>query len=351
MQKRGQSAMEFLMTYGWAILVIIIVLAALFFLGVFEPKTNMACNVKPPFVCKDIQVDEGGVTVVIGNRNVDSISDVNIKVNNEVCSEISINDIYGNSINGIKNKITTIKCGGLSLNPDNKADVSVNFIYTSNTLEHNITADGYANIENGNEHESSGFVFGWHGDSLNDYIGSLLGTAYGGITLGDGDGILGSGTSFGNLKYIDFGAHSFDITNQLTLGVWFKSNGAPPYSVYHAPFMHNGLNFGMLVRDNNKLYSYLTNVAGTRVTVTSLGTLLDGNWHYLVMTYDGVNVKAYIDGNFINSLPQTGNVRTAGNALIGRYGSYYTNADIDEINIWNRTLSDPEISALYNSFL
>jgi hypothetical protein len=35
--KKGQSAMEYLMTYGWAILIVIIVAAALYALGVFNP--------------------------------------------------------------------------------------------------------------------------------------------------------------------------------------------------------------------------------------------------------------------------------------------------------------------------
>ena len=34
--KKSQSAMEYLMTYGWAILVIAVVLGALFELGVFS---------------------------------------------------------------------------------------------------------------------------------------------------------------------------------------------------------------------------------------------------------------------------------------------------------------------------
>jgi uncharacterized protein (UPF0333 family) len=37
--KKGQSAMEYLMTYGWAILIVIIVAAVLFSLGVFNPAT------------------------------------------------------------------------------------------------------------------------------------------------------------------------------------------------------------------------------------------------------------------------------------------------------------------------
>src|SRR3989338_5866650 len=39
MKKKGQAAMEYLMTYGWAILIVIIVAAALWALGVFNPST------------------------------------------------------------------------------------------------------------------------------------------------------------------------------------------------------------------------------------------------------------------------------------------------------------------------
>ena len=38
-QLKGQSAMEYLMTYGWAILIVIIVVAVLFSLGLFNPST------------------------------------------------------------------------------------------------------------------------------------------------------------------------------------------------------------------------------------------------------------------------------------------------------------------------
>jgi hypothetical protein len=37
--KRGQTALEYLMTYGWALLIIIIVAAALFALGILNPAT------------------------------------------------------------------------------------------------------------------------------------------------------------------------------------------------------------------------------------------------------------------------------------------------------------------------
>ncbi len=37
--KRGQSAIEYLTTYGWAILILLVVIAALFWLGVINPKS------------------------------------------------------------------------------------------------------------------------------------------------------------------------------------------------------------------------------------------------------------------------------------------------------------------------
>ena len=43
---RLQSAMEYLMTYGWAILIIAVVLGALFSLGIFNPAF-LAPKVQP----------------------------------------------------------------------------------------------------------------------------------------------------------------------------------------------------------------------------------------------------------------------------------------------------------------
>ncbi|MCW1304729.1 MAG: hypothetical protein OH354_03050 [Candidatus Parvarchaeota archaeon] len=44
MKKKAQAALEYLMTYGWAILVIVIVIAALYALGVFTPKASVPCT-------------------------------------------------------------------------------------------------------------------------------------------------------------------------------------------------------------------------------------------------------------------------------------------------------------------
>lgn len=53
MAKKGQAALEYLMTYGWAILVLVAIVSALFALGVFSPSNFVSeeCNFQPDFTC------------------------------------------------------------------------------------------------------------------------------------------------------------------------------------------------------------------------------------------------------------------------------------------------------------
>ena len=66
--KKGQSAMEYLMTYGWAILIIAIVLAALFSLGVFSSSsfTGTTCIASSGFLCSNPVLHDGNFIATIG---------------------------------------------------------------------------------------------------------------------------------------------------------------------------------------------------------------------------------------------------------------------------------------------
>ena len=61
-QRRAQSAMEYLMTYGWAILIIAVVLGALFQLGVFN--ANNFAPKAPPGACYVVRI--GGTVSLEG---------------------------------------------------------------------------------------------------------------------------------------------------------------------------------------------------------------------------------------------------------------------------------------------
>ena len=67
--KKGQAAMEFLMTYGWAILVVLVVIGALSYFGVLSPSTLLPekCTFPVSVSCSDHQVTASTVVFVLQN--------------------------------------------------------------------------------------------------------------------------------------------------------------------------------------------------------------------------------------------------------------------------------------------
>lgn len=65
---RAQSAMEYLMTYGWAILIIAIVLGALFSLGVFSSSSfiGTTCIPSAGYFCSSPILHGGTFNVIVG---------------------------------------------------------------------------------------------------------------------------------------------------------------------------------------------------------------------------------------------------------------------------------------------
>ena len=70
--KRGQGALEYLITYGWAILIIVIIGGALFALGVFNPSTWGTNKRATGF--SSLQIDDwklsqaSNLTLIVGNK-------------------------------------------------------------------------------------------------------------------------------------------------------------------------------------------------------------------------------------------------------------------------------------------
>jgi hypothetical protein len=69
--------MEYLITYGWAILVISVVLSVLFYLGVLNPSalTNNQCLMPADFACLNAQLlSNGMITVIIQQQLLTAIN-------------------------------------------------------------------------------------------------------------------------------------------------------------------------------------------------------------------------------------------------------------------------------------
>ncbi|MBU1202009.1 MAG: hypothetical protein KJ583_06015 [Nanoarchaeota archaeon] len=71
MNKKGQAALEFLTTYGWAFLVILIMIGALSYFGVLNPTKYVpeSCTFASPFQCDDaVIMTNGDVTMKFRNN-------------------------------------------------------------------------------------------------------------------------------------------------------------------------------------------------------------------------------------------------------------------------------------------
>lgn len=71
--KKAQAAMEYLMTYGWAILIIIVVVAALYAMGVFKLGARVTCS--PCFgYFAYVDYSVGTLKIRNGARTIDTIT-------------------------------------------------------------------------------------------------------------------------------------------------------------------------------------------------------------------------------------------------------------------------------------
>ena len=84
---KGQAAMEFLMTYGWAILVVLAAIAALAYFGVLSPAKFLPekCILEPGFLCEGHKVETNKVTLIISN----TVEGRNIIVNSIIVGSCS----------------------------------------------------------------------------------------------------------------------------------------------------------------------------------------------------------------------------------------------------------------------
>jgi hypothetical protein len=98
------------------------------------------------------------------------------------------------------------------------------------------------------------------------------------------------------------------------------------------------------------------------VNVNGTWTYFDGNtvlqphqWYFAVMTYDGSNLRIYLNGQLDGAMAVTGAMQTSDASLrIGVYAPVngttskeFFNGQLDEVGVYNRALSATEIQSVY----
>ncbi len=105
MKKKAQAAMEFLMTYGWAILVVLVVIGALAYFGVLNPQNLLPekCTLPMGLYCKDHRIDGANdkISFRLENGMGSGIMIRSINISGDVLTGCDTDDMTGGSYNGI----------------------------------------------------------------------------------------------------------------------------------------------------------------------------------------------------------------------------------------------------------
>ncbi len=165
--KRAQAAIEFLMTYGWAILVVLIVIGALAYFGVLSPQRFLPdrCNIGGGQIgCVDFAVSKTSdkIQLNLENRVGDTIGLTEIKATRDAnCEIIATSPGYltgtpqGQSstanlqlANG-RSAVYELTGCGIALQPGDKASVEliITFRRTAGAIDRSVTGDIRATIQ------------------------------------------------------------------------------------------------------------------------------------------------------------------------------------------------------------
>ena len=140
MQKKGQAAMEFLMTYGWAILAAIIAIGVLAYFGVFSPGQYVGSSaiVTAPFYANAWNVAGGTASIV--QLELQNNGGETLEVRNLLLSDVdggtcgSGSGYVGNVTSGSLQTVS-ITCSGISSGETFKADITITYRRSGSSLD------------------------------------------------------------------------------------------------------------------------------------------------------------------------------------------------------------------------
>jgi hypothetical protein len=161
----------------------------------------------------------------------------------------------------------------------------------------------------------------------------------------------------GLTSYIEVpNASNLQLTNNYSISGWFNANvfflsstnDRRLISKVQPGGWYGG--YEIFIGGNTNDIAHTGNVGGNNFVVGSSGYNIN-NWYMFTVTYEGTTQNLYMNGVLVNSQPNTGSLQTSTLPLLfGKIGgnSGYFDGELDDIGIWNRALTQQEITDLYN---
>ncbi len=164
-------------------------------------------------------------------------------------------------------------------------------------------------------------------------------------------GHLGGALEFdGSDDYVDCGNNAiFDITEQITLSVWVKTNdaGNGQQNMWLGKGDHN---YAIKHEQGNNIQFFVYSSGDWHSANYAIDSSFNGVWHHVAGTFDGSELLVYLDGELVVTLLYTGSIETrTHNVSMGENseasGRFYDGL-LDDARIYNRALSGAEAAWL-----
>lgn len=241
-----------------------------------------------------------------------------------------------------------------------------------NTLVGETCSDRCGGFCEGKNNLLSGLIayYGFNEESGTTAIDSMEGV--GGIisegVLVNQSGVIGKSYRFDgtNKENIVLFSRSLPLKKSYTVSMWFKPFENYPKGEIGTLFDTWGGNYhdGVLTIRTNEttnLYHrgyYNGNFYPTNsITLFSSNKGFDNSWNHVILTYNSNSVTFYLNGIDVGSIPVSGEIYLEGVSsgfIVGCLGridcqTNFFRGYLDELGIWDRSLSSEEIGKLYNS--
>jgi hypothetical protein len=155
---------------------------------------------------------------------------------------------------------------------------------------------------------------------------------------------------------IDCGVNESLNLNECSIAAWVYLTTTAGFQTILAKYDEPNGGSYFLDMFENKAHINFTKTDFSYIDLVSNKSLSVNQWYHILVTHDpSVGIKIFINGILDASLNNAFNVRQVPSHRfrIGRWGPFspqfpLQNGKIDDIGVWNRVLTQAEITALYN---
>ena len=204
------------------------------------------------------------------------------------------------------------------------------------------------------------YDFEGSGDAIADSSGNNLdGVISGGGVNRIAYGVIGNAVEFTADGFIDCGySELLDLGDQMSIAFWIRSDAVGEGGPNVAPMARAEASkvWSWQIRFNapdqiGSLGFQANATNGMKMWVSAQNKLPPGEWHYIVVTQEGLILSMYFDGELADSKEIPGIKPGSSKLLLGNDGwnNIFTGA-IDEVRIYNRPLVPEEIKLHYDTY-